>query len=61
MGTKFITTSHEIGTQNQRGGDGYGKSIIVEDGVWIAANVTVLAGVKISGGGGNSCGGSCDA
>lgn len=51
MGTKFITTSHEIGTQNQRGGDGYGKSIVIEDGVWIAANVTVLSGVKISRGG----------
>lgn len=51
MGTKFITTSHEIGTSEQRGGNGFGRSIVVEDGVWIAANVTILPGVKIAQGG----------
>lgn len=47
MGTKFITTSHEIGDENQRGGDGFAKDIVVEDGCWLAADVTVLPGVTI--------------
>ncbi|WP_051638470.1 acyltransferase [Butyrivibrio sp. NC2002] len=51
MGTKFITNSHEIGFTYQRAGAGIAESIIVEDGVWIASNVTILKGVKIGHGG----------
>lgn len=54
MGTKFITNSHEIGPEEQRAGAGTAESIVVEDGVWIGSNATILKGVKISRGGGNS-------
>jgi len=47
MGTKFITNSHEIGSEEQRAGAGTVSDIIVEDGVWIGANVTILQGVKV--------------
>lgn len=49
--TVFITNSHEIGDSSQRGGNGTAKDIVVEDGVWIGANVTVLQGVVIGQGG----------
>lgn len=51
MGTKFITNSHELGTSEKRAGKGTVADIVVEDGVWIGANVTVLQGVKIARGG----------
>lgn len=51
MGTKFITNSHEIGTPERRAGKGTVADIVVEDGVWIGADVTVLQGVKIARGG----------
>ncbi len=51
MGTKFITNSHVIGDSEKRAGDGTVGDIVVEDGVWIGANVTVLQGVRIGKGG----------
>lgn len=47
METRFITTSHEIGSYEQRAGNDYAKSIIIEDGVWIGAGVTIMPGVKV--------------
>jgi len=43
----FVTGGHEIGSKNRRAGQGYCKSIIVEDGCWIGARVTILGGVTI--------------
>ena len=51
MDTKLITNSHEIGTPDKRAGTGTVGDIIVEDGVWIGANTTVLSGVIIARGG----------
>lgn len=48
MGTKFITNSHNIGPGNNRAGAGTVGDIVVEDGVWIGANVTILQGCIIS-------------
>lgn len=43
----FISGSHELGTANQRAGKGVGGDIIVKDGCWIGARVTILSGVTI--------------
>lgn len=51
METRLITTSHEIGSNEQRAGNNFARSIVIEDGVWIGAGVTVLPGVRIGAGG----------
>lgn len=43
----FVVGSHEIGKGGRRAGRGYCQSIVVEDGCWIGARVTVLGGVTI--------------
>ena len=47
----LLTATHEIGTELQRAGKTLHKSVIIEDGVWIGANVTIFPGVKIARGG----------
>ena len=47
LDTCITTNSHMIGNSNQRWGENTSKSVTVEDGVWIGANVTVLQGVTI--------------
>ena len=44
---RFIIGSHKIGSQKRRAGFGTAKPIIIEDGCWIGANVTILEGVKV--------------
>ena len=54
----FINSTHEMGDENQRAVGGLAKKIIIEDGCWIGAHVTILPGVKIAKGcviGANSC------
>jgi len=44
----LVAGGHEIDMIGPRSaGSGYSKDIIIEDGVWIGANVSVLGGVKI--------------
>jgi len=43
----FVTGSHEVGDERRRAGAGYCESIVVEDGCWIGARVTILGGVTI--------------
>jgi maltose O-acetyltransferase len=43
----LITADHEIGSSWRRGGAVSPKSIMIGDGVWIAARVTVLPGARI--------------
>lgn len=43
----FVTGSHYKGTIEHAAGKGYGKDIIVENGVWIGFNVTILPGITI--------------
>lgn len=43
----FVSGSHVIGKHACRAGEGTGKSIVVGDGCWIGARVTILGGVKI--------------
>lgn len=49
-GVEFITGSHRIGCSSRRAGEGYAKSIIVGDGVWIGAKSVILGGVTIGAG-----------
>jgi maltose O-acetyltransferase len=49
-GTTFITAYHEIGGSERRAGKVVGKSIVLEDGVWIGANSTILPGVTVGAG-----------
>lgn len=51
LDTCITTNSHMIGNSNQRWGENTSKSVTVEDGTWIGANVTVLQGVTIGRGG----------
>lgn len=44
----LVAGSHEIDMAGLRtAGSGYSKDIVIEDGVWIGANSTVLGGVRI--------------
>ncbi|MBA4384698.1 MAG: transferase [Anaerolinea sp.] len=43
----FITGSHEIGNEARRAGIGTAKEIVIEDGCWIGARVTILGGSHI--------------
>jgi acetyltransferase-like isoleucine patch superfamily enzyme len=46
----FVTTSHEIGQHCCRADDLVTAPIVVEDGVWIGASVTILPGTTIGAG-----------
>jgi maltose O-acetyltransferase len=43
----FVIGSHEIGNEIRRAGKGTAKSIVIEDGCWIGARVTILGGSHI--------------
>lgn len=43
----FINSTHEFGTEFQRAGKGKSDKIIIKDGCWIGANVTIMPGVTI--------------
>lgn len=47
MKTLFCAVTHELGESNNRAGKAYAKNIIVGQGTWIGANVTILPNVKI--------------
>lgn len=44
----FVPGSHEIGDMYRRAGKGICADIVIEDGCWIGARVTILGGVVIS-------------
>lgn len=44
----ILTSHHEIGSAEQRCGTYLAKPVIIEDGCWLATNVTVLPGVTIA-------------
>ena len=44
----ILCVTHEIGDEKQRAGKSIHKSVVIEDGVWIDANATILPGVTIS-------------
>ena len=44
----FVSGSHELGNPCRRAGKGSGGDIVVEDGCWIGARVTIMGGVTIS-------------
>jgi len=46
----FITGSHDFGSSMRRAGQGYARDIIIGDGTWIGARVTVLCDVTIGAG-----------
>lgn len=48
--SRFITDSHEIADSRKRAGKNITKDIVVGDGTWIGASVTVLGGVTIGSG-----------
>lgn len=43
----FVNSSHQVGSIGHRAGKGFAKPIVIEDGCWIGANVTILPGVTI--------------
>lgn len=50
FGCTFINSSHELGGSVQRAGSGTTSKIVIEDGCWIGANVTIMPGVCIKAG-----------
>lgn len=50
FGCTFINSSHELGGSVQRAGRGTTSKIVIEDGCWIGANVTIMPGVCIKAG-----------
>ncbi len=50
MDVLFCTDSHEIGSEQKRGGELYFSPIKVGNGCWIGARATILPGVKIGDG-----------
>jgi maltose O-acetyltransferase len=46
----FITGSHEYGAAEMRAGEPVMARIVVEDGAWIGAGVTILPGVRVGSG-----------
>lgn len=44
----FVPGSHEIGSNDRRAGKGSGADIVIEDGCWIGARVTILGGVRVA-------------
>jgi maltose O-acetyltransferase len=47
-GAMFCTGTHLIGDETRRAGDATRGPIVVEDGCWLGARVTVLPGVTIA-------------
>jgi maltose O-acetyltransferase len=46
----FITSTHELGTDQKRAGKTIGAPIVVEDGVWIGARAIISPGTVIGAG-----------
>jgi maltose O-acetyltransferase len=46
----IITSSHEIASAENRVGKLVGKPVVIEDGAWIAARVTIGPGTKVGAG-----------
>ncbi|OUC13546.1 MAG: hypothetical protein B0A82_16685 [Alkalinema sp. CACIAM 70d] len=49
-GVTFITADHEIAGADRRAGKAIGRSIKIERGAWIGANVTLLPGITVGAG-----------
>lgn len=47
FGCTFITSTHELGDENQRAEKGIAFGIVVEDGCWIGARTSIMPGVTI--------------
>ena len=47
IGVSFITSSHNIDNPKIRAGTGSMSEIVIEDGVFIGSNATILQGVRI--------------
>lgn len=50
MKVSFINSSHEIGDSTRRASNNISDAILIGDGCWIGANVTILPGVSIGDG-----------
>jgi acetyltransferase-like isoleucine patch superfamily enzyme len=46
----IVTDDHRTGDPRRRGGERFSRPVVVEDGAWIAACVTILPGVTLGAG-----------
>lgn len=49
-GVTFVTGSHHLGDADRRAGPGIASNIVVNNGVWIGCNATILGGVVVGSG-----------
>ena len=49
-GVRIITLSHELGPSDHRAGERFTKPVVIGDGAWIGAEVTLLPGVTVGSG-----------
>lgn len=49
-GCMIVSGTHHIGKSQRRAGAGSGAPIVIGDGCWVGARVTILAGAKIGAG-----------
>lgn len=46
-GCMILTATHEVGPSRRRSGRGFVADVVIQDGVWLGARVTVMPGVTI--------------
>lgn len=49
-GVAIITDSHEVGQRHRRAGDRVHGPVVIEDGVWVGASVTIVGPVTVGAG-----------
>ena len=43
----FLTSTHDVGSEERRAGSARATAIVIEDGVWIGGSAVILGGVTI--------------
>jgi maltose O-acetyltransferase len=47
MGIRIVTSAHEVGPPERRGGRGTPLPVVIGDGTWVGAGAMILAGVTV--------------
>ncbi|WP_368073879.1 DapH/DapD/GlmU-related protein [Blastococcus mobilis] len=50
MGVIIVTSTHQQGPRERRGGSTVGKPVVIGSGSWIGARATILPGITVGAG-----------